>query len=110
MWRSRLSPFLEGQPARYAVNAPFIPPETLSMVAPFVKAVSTAGQLVGQLAEGQMTSVKMKYEGEIANYDSNVLKAAVLGGLLRRVSEERINLVNAESWQHAGVFRCWKKR
>jgi D-3-phosphoglycerate dehydrogenase len=86
---------LKGQPARYAVNAPFIPPETLSAVAPFIKAVATAGRLVGQLAEGQMTSVKIKYEGEIAAYDTNVLKAAVLGGLLSRVSEERINLVNA---------------
>lgn len=86
---------LRGQPARYAVNAPFIPAETLSVVTPFIKAVSTAGKLVGQLADGQMSIVKIKYEGEIANYDSNALKAAVLGGLLSRVSEERINLVNA---------------
>jgi D-3-phosphoglycerate dehydrogenase len=86
---------LRGQPARYAVNAPFIPAETLSVVTPFVKAVATAGRLVGQLAEGQMSSVKIKYEGEITTYDTNVLKAAVLGGLLSGVSEERINLVNA---------------
>jgi D-3-phosphoglycerate dehydrogenase len=86
---------LKGQPARYAVNAPFIPAETLAVVTPFVKAVATAGRLVGQLAEGQISTVKIKYEGEIANYETNVLKAAVLGGLLSRVSEERINLVNA---------------
>ena len=86
---------LTGQPARYAVNAPFIPAETLAVVAPFIKAVSTAGRLVSQLTEGQMSTVKIKYEGEIANYDTNALKAAVLGGLLSRVSEERINLVNA---------------
>ena len=86
---------LRGQPARYAVNAPFIPAETLSVVTPFIKAVSTAGKLVGQLADGQMSTVKIKYEGDIANYDSSALKAAVLGGLLSRVSEERINLVNA---------------
>jgi D-3-phosphoglycerate dehydrogenase / 2-oxoglutarate reductase len=86
---------LTGQPARYAVNAPFIPAETLSVVSPFIKAVDTAGRLVSQLAEGQMTTVKIKYEGEIANYDTNALKAAVLGGLLSRVSTERINLVNA---------------
>ncbi|OGO39340.1 MAG: phosphoglycerate dehydrogenase [Chloroflexi bacterium RBG_16_57_8] len=86
---------LRGQPARYAVNAPFIPAETLSVVTPYIKAISTAGRLVGQLAEGQMSTVKIKYEGEIANYDTNALKAAALGGVLSRVSEERINLVNA---------------
>jgi len=91
----QIAAVLKGQPARYAVNAPFIPAETLAVVTPFIKAVSTAGRLVSQLADGQMTTVKIKYEGEIANYDSNALKAAVLGGLLSRVSEERINLVNA---------------
>ncbi len=86
---------LKGQPARYAVNAPFIPAETISLVTPFIKATTTVGRLVSQLTDGQMKAVKIKYEGEIANYDTNVLKAAVLGGLLSKVSEERINIVNA---------------
>jgi D-3-phosphoglycerate dehydrogenase / 2-oxoglutarate reductase len=86
---------LQGQPARYAVNSPFIPSETLSIVTPYIKATATAGRLISQLSEGQMSSVKIKYEGEIANYDTNALKAAILGGLLSKVSEERINMVNA---------------
>ncbi|MDD5037724.1 MAG: phosphoglycerate dehydrogenase [Dehalococcoidales bacterium] len=85
----------KGQPARYAVNAPFISADTLSVLGPFIKAASTAGQLVSQLAEGQMSSIKIKYDGEISNYDTNVLKATALGGLLERISEERVNLVNA---------------
>ncbi|GAJ04310.1 unnamed protein product, partial [marine sediment metagenome] len=39
--------------------------------------------------------IQIKYNGEISNYDTNALKAAVLGGLLEEVSEERVNLVNA---------------
>jgi D-3-phosphoglycerate dehydrogenase len=85
----------QGQPARYAVNAPFIPAEVLSVLSPFLKAVTTVGKLLSQLAEGQMSSIKIKYEGEITNYDTNVLKVAILGGLLSGVSEERVNLVNA---------------
>jgi D-3-phosphoglycerate dehydrogenase / 2-oxoglutarate reductase len=91
----QIAAVLRGQPARYAVNSPFIPAETLSVVTPFIKATSTIGRLISQLADGQMKSVKIKYEGEIANYDTNALKAAILGGLLSRVSEERINMVNA---------------
>ncbi|MFC2006788.1 phosphoglycerate dehydrogenase [Chloroflexota bacterium] len=86
---------LKGQPARYAVNAPFISAETLSVIAPFIKTACTVGSLISQLAEGQMNSISIKYEGEIANYDTNILMASTLGGLLERVSEERINLVNA---------------
>ena len=85
----------KGQPARYAVNAPFIPAETLSVLAPFIKAASVTGKLVSQLAEGQMNTILIKYNGEISNYDTNALKATVLGGLLEEISEERVNLVNA---------------
>ena len=85
----------KGQPARYAINAPFISVETLSVLAPFIKAASIAGKLVTQLVEGQIGSIQIKYEGEISNYDTNVLKAAFLGGLLEEISEERVNLVNA---------------
>ncbi|MBI3040246.1 MAG: phosphoglycerate dehydrogenase [Chloroflexi bacterium] len=85
----------KGEPARYAVNAPFISAETLLALAPFIKAASVAGRLVSQLVEGQMSSIQIKYDGEVSNYDTNALKATVLGGLLEGVSEERINLVNA---------------
>jgi len=85
----------KGQPARYSVNAPFIPVETFSVLAPFMKVASTMGKLVSQLAEGQTNAIQIKYEGEISNYDTNALKAAILGGLLEGISEERINLVNA---------------
>jgi D-3-phosphoglycerate dehydrogenase len=85
----------KGQPARYAVNAPFISPEILPVLAPFLKVAITVGSLVSQLAEGQMKSIKIKYNGEIANYDTNALKAIILGGLLEGISEERVNLVNA---------------
>jgi D-3-phosphoglycerate dehydrogenase len=86
---------LQGKPPRYPVNAPFIPSETLSALAPFMKVAATLGRLVSQLAEGQTNAVQIKYEGEISNYDTNTLKAAVLGGLLESISEERVNLVNA---------------
>jgi len=85
----------KGEPARYAVNAPFISAETLSVLVPFIKAASIVGRLVTQLVEGQMSSIQIKYDGEVSNYDTNALKATVLGGLLEGISEERINLVNA---------------
>ncbi len=84
-----------GRPARYSVNAPFIAVESLATLAPFLKAASTAGKLASQLVEGQMSTIQIKYDGEVAEYDTKALKAAVLGGLLEGISEERVNLVNA---------------
>jgi D-3-phosphoglycerate dehydrogenase len=77
------------------VNAPLFTQETISMVAPFLEIVSIMGKLVTQLAEGQLETIAIKYEGEIANYDTSTLKASIIGGLLEPISEERVNLVNA---------------
>jgi len=86
---------LNGNLPKNAVNAPFISAEALSTLAPFIKAAATAGKLVSQLAEGQMNVIQIKYEGEISNYNTDILKAAVLGGLFEEISEDRVNLVNA---------------
>jgi D-3-phosphoglycerate dehydrogenase len=86
---------LRGQPARYAVNAPQIPAELLSVLAPFMQVASTLGSLARQLMEGQVKSILIKYSGELANYDTSAVRAAAIGGLLEGISEERINLVNA---------------
>ncbi|OIP26247.1 MAG: phosphoglycerate dehydrogenase [Dehalococcoidia bacterium CG2_30_46_9] len=81
---------LQGQFSRYAVNAPHIPPEMV----PFVKAAATIGNLASQLTEGQVNSIQVKYGGEVANYDCNPIKTAVISGLLQPMTEEKINLVN----------------
>jgi len=85
----------KGRPARYAVNAPFISVEALSVLTPFLEIASTVGKLASQLTEGQMSTIQIKYNGDISSYDTNALKAAALGGLLNEISEERVNLVNA---------------
>jgi len=51
--------------------------------------------MAGQLMSGQLKSLKIRYYGEIAQYDTKALKAAILSGLLDTVSEEHVNLVNA---------------
>ncbi|MDY6833702.1 MAG: phosphoglycerate dehydrogenase [Chloroflexota bacterium] len=86
---------LEGNPARYAVNAPLVPPEVFAMQGPFIKATLVLGRLVSQLVDGQMSSIDIGYEGDVGNQDTSALKAATLGGILEGTTEERVNLVNA---------------
>lgn len=86
---------LQGNSAPYTVNAPFVLPETQAVLAPYMTAATYAGKLATQLAKGQLNFVNLRYEGEIAGYDTNILKAACLLGFLSPFSDERINLVNA---------------
>lgn len=87
---------LKGEPVRYAVNAPIIPPLQLPFLSPFIPVAQAVGKLAAQLSEGQMLSILIKYEGEIGQYDTTALKAGVLSGLLGMISEERVNIVNAD--------------
>lgn len=84
-----------GQQPRYAVNSPFIPPEMMSTLGPYLRVATKIGKLASQLSEGQMNSLKIRYQGEITDCDTDAIKGAILGGLLENISEERVNLVNA---------------
>jgi D-3-phosphoglycerate dehydrogenase len=87
---------LHGRPARYAVNAPMVLPEALTVLAPFVDVGRRIGAMATQLAQGQLQSITIRYSGEIAQHDTLYLKAAVIGGLLAPISDDlRVNVVNA---------------
>jgi len=83
-----------GLPVRAAVNVPYIPAETLTVLAPFINLASVLCKLVYRLAEGQIKTIRIKYEGEITEYNTDVLKASVIGSLLEGTSEERVNFIN----------------
>jgi D-3-phosphoglycerate dehydrogenase len=86
---------LEGRPARNTVNVPFLPPEVHEILSPYIPVASLVGKLLTHLAEGQFVGVTIIYEGEIAQYDTSILKSAVLAGLLTPVTSEHVNLINA---------------
>ena len=86
---------LRGEPARNTVNAPFLPPEVHSVLAPYLPVATLLGKLVTNLAEGQFLGVNIAYQGEITEYDTAILRSAVVMGLLAPVSGQRVNLINA---------------
>lgn len=86
---------LNGEPARNAVNSPFMTPEVHAVLAPYLRVASVVGRLLTYLAEGQFVSVTIRYEGEITQHDTATLKAAVLAGLLGPVTTGQVNVINA---------------
>ncbi len=87
---------LSGEPARWAVNAPLIDPETYAALAPYVPVAQKIGSLAVQLHSGQMNEIEIDYAGEIAQHDMTPLKAALISGLLAPISEEHVNVVNVD--------------
>ena len=86
---------LQGRPARYVVNAPAMLPETMAALRPYVQLGEKLGRLMAQLNGGPVRSVEIVYNGDIADYDTTPVRAAVVKGLLSTASPEHITIVNA---------------
>ncbi|MBI4236783.1 MAG: phosphoglycerate dehydrogenase [Chloroflexi bacterium] len=87
---------LQGRTPPYAVNAPLVGPEALAGLTPYIPVALAVGALASQMADGQPAGLAISYRGEVAEFQTAVLKAAVLRGFLERSSEQRINVVNAD--------------
>lgn len=91
----QIEEILQGGAARSAVNAPMILPETMRQLQPWVDLVEKLGRLYTQLHPGPLRHAELSVSGEIAQYDTRPLLAALVKGLLESVSEAHVNLVNA---------------
>jgi len=87
---------LKGYPAKSPVNAPMISVEVMSILGPYVQVGTTIGRVAVQLLAGHPESLTIRYQGDIAKEDTNPIKVAVLTGLLESLTEERVNMVNAD--------------
>jgi D-3-phosphoglycerate dehydrogenase len=86
---------LAGRPARYAVNAPLLTPETARSIAPYLPLAELLGRFFAQFARGGVRTLTLEIAGELASVDASPLTAAVLRGLIETSTTQRVNLVNA---------------
>ena len=83
-------------PSRYAVNAPALPPEELAYLHPFAAlATERLATMYTQLFGGRVSAIELDFEGELAEHDVNLLVAAAIKGVLRRLPKTASTQVNA---------------
>jgi D-3-phosphoglycerate dehydrogenase len=92
---------LDGRPARYAVNAPLLTPETAQAIAPYLPLAEMLGRFLAQLTRTAPRTLTLEIAGEPAAYDASSLVAAALRGLLETATTDRVNLVNAATMAKA---------
>mgnify|MGYP000181162135 CR=1 FL=1 len=86
---------LDGKPAAHPVNAPIIPPETQAQLLPFCELAEKLGHAAAQLVDKHLNTVRISYAGQLAEMNTDLLRALIIKGLLQEVTEARITLVNA---------------
>jgi D-3-phosphoglycerate dehydrogenase len=92
---SQVLDVLAGRPARYAVNAPLLTPETARAIAPYLPLAEILGRFFAQFSRTGVRALTLEIAGDLAEYDASPLVAAVLRGLLETATTQRVNLVNA---------------
>jgi len=81
-----------------AVNIPAIGEEDMEVLNPFIPLATQLGRLAMELAEGSSVErIEAAFMGRIADFDTSLLKVAVLNGALQGRTEEGVNFVNAPS-------------
>ncbi|XP_031267196.1 D-3-phosphoglycerate dehydrogenase 3, chloroplastic-like [Pistacia vera] len=91
---------LKGELAATAVNAPMVPAEVLSELAPFVALAEKLGRLAVQLVAGGsgVKTVKVTYASARSpdDLDTRLLQAMIIKGIIEPISSVFVNLVNAD--------------
>jgi len=77
-----------------AINFPSISAEEAPKLKPFVDLAEKLGSFAGQLTENPIETLKITYEGEVAQMNTRALTSAVLAGLLRPMLGD-VNVVSA---------------
>jgi len=80
---------------RNAVNVPSVDPETLKNLQPYLNLAEKIGLLQTQLTDGNVHRVKVKYIGDVTEYDITPMTMAIVKGLLSPILQETINYMNA---------------
>jgi D-3-phosphoglycerate dehydrogenase len=77
-----------------AVNFPSITAEEAPKLKPFIALAEKLGSFAGQLTESGIKTVRLSYEGAVAQMKTKALTSAAVAGLLRPMLQE-VNVVSA---------------
>ena len=86
---------LANRTPQFAVNAPFVPPEEWTVVAPYIELGKLLAKLSRQLLDEPARAFEIVYAGDLAERTTDPIRLAVLAGLLEETSDTRVTPVNA---------------
>lgn len=90
----QMSEYLTKGAVTNALNMPSISAEEAPKLTPFVKLAENLGLFAGQVTETGISTVRIEYEGDVAEMNVKALTAAALSGLLQPLLQS-VNMVSA---------------
>ena len=87
--------YLHGKGSKNAVNIPFVDPEVLEQIKPYLFLSEKLGLYLAQVIEGHILQVDIQYLGQAAECETTPITVSILKGLLTPIMAENVNYVNA---------------
>jgi len=89
---------LRGDLVSTAVNAPMVPPEIQKELRPYISLAEGLGKAAVQLVgDSGFTDISICYSSPRGDdLDTRLLRSNVIKGILEQVSENKVNMVNAD--------------
>ena len=78
-----------------AVNMPALTPEAYKSLGPYITLAERLGLFASYISDGNPDTVQITYWGRIAEQNTQLIRNAVLAGILNRSLSQKANLVNA---------------
>ena len=89
--------FLHAGVVRNAVNYPSLAPEELRRLQPYAVLAQRLGAFLGQVSTGRIETVAIRYYGELAEGNTEILVGATLVGFFGTVLSTHITPINARA-------------
>lgn len=86
---------IEGKPVQGAINLPSVDPTIFEAIQPYMLLGERIGSLVSQISDGSLKKMNIEYQGEILEYATSPMTAAVLKGAVSGLTDEPVSYVNA---------------
>lgn len=84
-----------GELVKNPVNIPVIKAELADKLNPYLELMEKLGSFISQITNEPLTKLEVKYNGELAKYDTSSLTNTVLKGVLRPILDDSVNYINA---------------
>ncbi len=80
-----------------AVNVPSVSHEEYEEMEPYIALAERMGSFLAQATDGNVEGIALQYKGELADWKTDLIRNAVVMGILNQTLEEKANVVNAAS-------------
>jgi D-3-phosphoglycerate dehydrogenase / 2-oxoglutarate reductase len=105
----QMADYLISGAVRNALNMPSITAEEAPRLTPFIRLAEQLGSFAGQLTESGVKTVRLEYEGAVADMNTRALTAAALAGFLQP-QLQAVNMVSAPAYARERGIRVEETR